>query len=75
MEMATVSGVYYKLILMPFLEHYLTLPLIKKYIKFLTLLSNPIFLGKYQNKQNMQETRLYLNNSHMCWLDKSFTSK
>jgi hypothetical protein len=23
----------------------------------------------------MQETGLYLNNTHMCWLDKSFASE
>jgi hypothetical protein len=57
---------------MPFLEHYITLPLILKNVKF--LLSNPIFFGTILNIQNMQETNLYLNNSRMCWFEKSFVS-
>jgi hypothetical protein len=38
------------------------------------LVKSNIF-GTILNTQNMQETNLYLNNSYMCWLDKSFASK
>jgi hypothetical protein len=31
--------------------------------------------GTILNQQNIRETNLYLSNSYMCWLDKSFASK
>jgi hypothetical protein len=60
---------------MPFVEHYITLPLIKINIKFLMLLVKSNIFGTILNTQNMQETNIYLNNSYMCRLDKSFASK
>jgi hypothetical protein len=38
METAIVSDIINELILMPFLEHYMALPLIKKDVKFVMLL-------------------------------------
>jgi hypothetical protein len=60
---------------MIFLEHYITLPLIKKYIKFLMLLVKSNIFGTILNAQDMHETNPYLNNCYMCWLDKSFAFK
>jgi hypothetical protein len=61
--------------LMPFLEHYITLTLIKNILNFNVTCQIQSFFGTILNAQNMQETDLYLNNSQMCWLDKSFASK
>jgi len=47
---------------MPFLEHCITLQLIKKNIAFLMLLVKSNIFGTIFNTQNMQETNLYLNN-------------
>jgi hypothetical protein len=50
---------------MPFLEHYITLSLVKTNIKFLILLVKFNIFGTILSTQNMQETNLYLNNSYM----------
>jgi hypothetical protein len=59
---------------MPFLEHYITQPLITttKNIKFLMLLVKSHIFGTILNKQNMHEKNLCLNNSYVCWLDETF---
>jgi hypothetical protein len=46
---------------MPFLEHYVTLPLIKKVLNFYVTCQIQYF-RTILNAQNMQETNLYLNN-------------
>jgi hypothetical protein len=48
---------------MPFLEHYITLPLILKNVKFFILFFKSNIFGAILNTENMQETNLYLNNS------------
>jgi hypothetical protein len=59
-----------------FYKNCVTLQLTTKcIIKFVTLLVKFNFFATILNTQNMQETDLYLNNPHMCWLDKSFASE
>jgi len=41
-------------------------------MKFLMSLVSPIFLGTILNTQIMKGTNLYLSDSYMCWLYKSF---
>jgi hypothetical protein len=38
------------------------------------LVKSNIF-GTILNTLDMQETIIYLNNSHLCWLDRAFASK
>ena len=64
-----------KLILMPFLEQHITMPVIKTNIKYFMLLVKFNILGAILNTQNMKETNLYSNNSYKFWLGKSFASK
>jgi hypothetical protein len=47
---------------MPFVEHYITLRLIKKNIRFVMLLVKYDIFGTILNTQNIQETNIYLNN-------------
>ena len=59
---------------MPFLERCIILPIINK-IKLLVLLVKSNTFGTIFNIQNMQETKVCLDYSYKCWLDKSFASK